>query len=81
MTWSSPSASASRTRCGAPEPGHDAAYYYINYTTTGEGRQGLQPRGRHDRGFQGLVCLSEGRLQGGAGLAQQLTPLLLLCLL
>ena len=46
-----------------------AAYYNINYTTIGEGQQGLQPRGRHDEASRA----SRDALQGGAGLAQRLT--------
>lgn len=54
-----------------------AAYYYINYTTIGEG---LQPRGRHDEASRASCARQRDALQGGAGLAQRLT-LLLLCLL
>lgn len=57
-----------------------AAYYYINYTTIGEGRRGLQPRGRHDKASRASCARQRDALQGGAGLAQRLT-LLLLCLL
>lgn len=54
-----------------------AAYYYINYTTIGEG---LQPRGRHDEASRASCARQRDAVQGGVGLAQRLT-LLLLCLL
>lgn len=48
-----------------PEPGHDRRHYYINYTTIGEGRQGLQPRDDMTRSARVLSEGSHCRVEPG----------------